>query len=155
MSSLHFCKYPENTGYTLSKQAQGLWPCGISLISSMEFPLHFPPSSASWPQPHRFFSLPLQKHSAAKIKNKSYPSKVRSSWQTQRLQPLGWCFNPAPVLQPAAALLCPHLQPWEQLQAVAGHNYWGMQDEERMQIPWCYRYLGGLEWTTAWSRYRF
>lgn len=114
MSSLPaFLQYPENTRYTLSKQALGLWPCGASLISSMEFPLHFPPSSAGWPQRHRVFSLPVQKLSTAKIKNKTNPSKVRSPWQTQWLQPLGWCFNPAPVLQAAAALLCPRLQLWE------------------------------------------
>lgn len=56
MSSLHFCKYPENARYTLSKQPLGTWPCGASLISSMEFPLHFPPNSAGWPQRPRFFS---------------------------------------------------------------------------------------------------
>lgn len=125
MSSLHFCKCPENTRYTLSKQALGLWPNGTSLISSMEFPLHFPPNSAGWPQRHRFFSLPAQKLSAAKIKNKTNPSKVRPSWQTQRLQPHCSCF----MLQSSpcsAATSCTPVPssagPESQLQAMARHK---------------------------------
>lgn len=114
MSSLYFCKYPENTRYTLSKQALGLWPCGTSLISSMEFPLHFPPSSAGWPQPHRFFSLPLQKLSAARIKNKTNPSKVRSWRQTQWLQPL--------QSSPCSAASCTPVPTSAALRGTPGHG---------------------------------
>lgn len=145
MSSLYFCKYPENTSYTLSKQALGLWPCGTSLISSMEFPLHFPPSSAGWPQPHRFFSLPLQKLSAARIKNKTNPSKVRSWWRHSGCSPLV-CASIQPLFCSQQLHSCAHIcSPERQLQATAA---WMQPSrgagQEGVQTPWCCRHLAGL-----------
>lgn len=99
MSSLHFCKYPENARYTLSKQPLGTWPCGTSLISSMEFPLRFPPNSAGWPQSHRFFLCLCRSFQQQRLRTKQNPQKWdphdRHSGYSHTV--LGSCFNSAPV----------------------------------------------------------
>lgn len=145
MSCLHFCKYPENTRYTLSKQALGLWPCDTSLISSMEFPLHFPPSSAGWPQPHRFFSLPLQKpfHSKDKEQNKPFQSEIlmadtvaAAPWLVLQCNPCsaGSSCTPVPT---SAALRAAPAQAGHELMEPSGDAGWRENANTLMLQPPC------------------
>lgn len=155
MSSLHFCKYPENASYTLSKQPLGTWPCGTSLISSMEIPLYFPPNSAGWPQRHRLSLCQCSSFQQQRLRTKQNPQKwdphERHSGYSHTA--LGSCFNSAPVpgatltaasCTPAArAHIC---MPWEaagSFQATArvqtDVDTEGYSMKTECKLPWYYR----------------
>lgn len=178
MSSLHFCKFPENARYTLSKQPLGTWPCGTSLISSTKFPLHFLPNSAGWPQCHRFFLCQCRGFQQQRWGTKQNPQKQgphdRHSGFSHII--LGSCCNqsgavPGALWPQPAALLLP-LPALEQLLSAEHSPGMGWADTEdwrvnrEWKLPWCYRrgapcwasmnqslkWVEVLKWTKIWKQ---